>query len=207
MLFPPFYWGQIYEARCYPGTLTLPPLLMLQLFEAVFDEIGRNGFKKIVLVSGHGGNRNMLPFLADCANWQRKPYTVYQPEFMALSAEAAAEFQAMVGPTDGHAGDTETSMMLANRPELVHMERLPEHGWEPLGRMKGLPGNISGLNFYADHPQHYGGDALPATAAKGERMFALFAQSLAAFIKLVKGDTVLPAIADEFFGRCDALGH
>lgn len=207
VVFPPFYWGQIYEARCYAGTLTLPPILMLQLFEAVFDEIGRNGFKKIVLVSGHGGNRHLLPFLTQCTLWQRKPYSIYMPPFMALSPEGRAEMRAMTGPTDGHAGDTETSTMLAHRPELVHMERIPEHGWEPEGRMNHLPQNQSGVFFYADHPQHYGGDAKPASAAKGERMFELMAESLAQFVAAVKADRVQPALEDEFFRRADSLGQ
>lgn len=207
VVFPPFYWGQIYEARCYPGTLTLPPALMLGLFEAVFDEIGRNGFKKIVLVSGHGGNSHLLPFLTQCTLWQRKPYSLYMPPFMSLSPERQAELGAMIGPTDGHAGDAETSMMLAHRPDLVQMERIPEHGWEPLGRMDHLKGNQSGIFFYADHPAHYGGDARPATADKGKRMIELLAASLAEFIAAVKADQVQPALEDEFFRRADSLGE
>jgi len=206
VVFPPFYWGQIYEARCYPGALTLPPMLMFSLFEAVFDEIARNGFKKIVPVSGHGGNRHFLPFLSDCSLWQRKPYSLYQPAFMALAPEAREEMRAMTGPTDGHAGDGETSMMLAHRPDLAHMDRIPAHGWEPLGRLKHLPENQCGVFFYADHPEHYGGDATPATADKGRRMIELFAQSLARFIAAVKADTVQPALEDEFFRRADGLG-
>ena len=55
VVFPPFYFGQIYEARCYPGALTLRPELLLELLRAVLDEIGRNGFKKIIIVNAHGG--------------------------------------------------------------------------------------------------------------------------------------------------------
>ena len=54
VVFPPFYFGQIYEARCFPGTLTLEPKLLLAVFQGVLDEIGRNGVKKIILFNGHG---------------------------------------------------------------------------------------------------------------------------------------------------------
>ena len=41
------------------------------------DEIGRNGFKKIILFNGHGGNVHLLHFLAQCSLWEEKPYSVY----------------------------------------------------------------------------------------------------------------------------------
>jgi len=64
VVFPPFYFGQIYEARCFPGALTIKPTLLMELIQAVFDEIGRNGFKKIIVQNGHGGNTYLLNFLA-----------------------------------------------------------------------------------------------------------------------------------------------
>src|SRR5512139_1925804 len=54
VVFPPFYFGQIYEARCFPGTLALKPTLLLEVIGAVLDEIGRNGFKKIIMLNAHG---------------------------------------------------------------------------------------------------------------------------------------------------------
>ena len=56
VVFPPFYFGQIYEARCFPGTITLKPTLLMELIQGVLDEIGRNGFRKIILLNAHGGN-------------------------------------------------------------------------------------------------------------------------------------------------------
>src|SRR5512143_2967910 len=60
VVFPPFYFGQIYEARCFPGALTLKPTLLLELITSVMDEIGRNGFKKIILLNAHGGNNHLI---------------------------------------------------------------------------------------------------------------------------------------------------
>ncbi len=34
VVFPPFYFGQIYEARCFPGTVTLEPTLLIRLIQA-----------------------------------------------------------------------------------------------------------------------------------------------------------------------------
>lgn len=46
VVFPPFYFGQIFEARCFPGTLTLKPTLLLEVIWAALDEIARNGFRR-----------------------------------------------------------------------------------------------------------------------------------------------------------------
>jgi creatinine amidohydrolase len=56
VVFPPYYFGQINEARCFPGALTLRPTLLMELIQNVLDEIGRNGFKKIIIYNAHGGN-------------------------------------------------------------------------------------------------------------------------------------------------------
>ena len=73
IVFPPFYFGQIYEARCFPGAVTLKPTLLIELFEGVLDEIARNGLHKIVLYSAHGGNHYLVGFLAQCTLWKRSP--------------------------------------------------------------------------------------------------------------------------------------
>ena len=77
VVFPQFYFGQIYEARCFPGTLTLRPTLLIELLQGVLAEIARNGFKKIILFNGHGGNNAMLRFLAQTSLWEEAPYSLY----------------------------------------------------------------------------------------------------------------------------------
>ena len=55
VVFPDYFYGQIYEARHQPGTFALPSKLILELLDATCAEIARNGFKKIVIINGHGG--------------------------------------------------------------------------------------------------------------------------------------------------------
>src|SRR5947208_7055776 len=45
VVFPDYFYGQIYEARHQPGTFALPPRLVLEMRESTCEEIGRNGFK------------------------------------------------------------------------------------------------------------------------------------------------------------------
>lgn len=201
VVFPPFYFGQIYEARCYPGTLTIKPTLLIELIEAVFDEIARNGFRKIVLYNAHGGNRHLLPFLAQCSLWEEKPYSLYI-ESGRLDPKRAQEWDALLSTKrHAHACECETSISLANHPDLVHMSRVPAEPAEPLGRLSALERNYSGIWWYADYPEHYAGDARPATREKGLALRALLVGALAEYVAAVKADEVVPALTREFFRR------
>lgn len=206
IVFPPFYFGQIYEARCFPGAFTVPPGLLLELLQAVLDEIGRNGFKKIILYNAHGGNTHLLRFLAQTQLWERKPYTLYMPT-RSLSPEAEKQWEAMRSTNyGGHACEEETSMVLGIHPELVKMDRVPEHPARPLGRLAPLPPTYTGSWWYADYPDHYAGDARAASIAKGQFLVDAMAASLGEYIAAVKTDTVVPALEDEFFNRADNFG-
>jgi creatinine amidohydrolase len=206
VVFPPFYFGQIYEARCFPGTITIEPKLLLALLEGMLDEIGRNGFRKIIIVNGHGGNSALIPFLAQTQLWQEKPYSVYVAP--RLSADRQEAWAAITDTEyHGHACECETSVSLANHPELVHMERVPDEPALPLGRLSHLPGNMSGASWYANHPEHYAGDARTATAEKGRQLRELLVDTLAEFIAAVKADETVTALQAEFFGREDGLAR
>jgi creatinine amidohydrolase len=116
IVFPPYYVGQIFEARHQPGTLAYSERLMWDLLQETVDEIARNGIKKIVLVNGHGGNNSFLPFFCQSQLGRRRDYAVYlfQP---SGDAEADPRVKALrKTPVDMHAGEVETSMVLAHRP-------------------------------------------------------------------------------------------
>ncbi|MBC7237219.1 MAG: creatininase family protein [Chloroflexi bacterium] len=204
VVFPPFYFGQIYEARCFPGAVTLRPTLLLDLLQGVLDEIGRNGFTKIVIYNGHGGNNHLLPFLAQCALWEERPYTVYLPT-MRLTPERQQEQARIIETAGGHAGESETSMVLANRPDLVRLEAIPDIPGLPKGRMRHLPPTFSAVSWYADYPEHYAGDAHYASREKGLRLRELLVATLAEYIAAVKADTVAPALGREFHARARGM--
>lgn len=142
VVFPPFYFGQIYEARAFPGMLTLKPTLLIELIQNVLDKIARNGFRKIILYNGHGGNHHLLRFLAQCSLAEPKPYSLYLYTG-ELNADEQARWNSTLETTShGHARECETSPVLAGFPNLVHMERVPAQPADPLKRMSHLPGAI-----------------------------------------------------------------
>jgi creatinine amidohydrolase len=201
VVYPSFFFGQIYEAQCFPGTVTIAPRLLLELLFEVLDGIGRNGFRKIVLYSGHGGNIHFLNFLGQCSLWEQKPYELYIPT-RRISPEAEKEWDTLSEPlASGHAGDYETSLMLGLFPDLVKTDRVPENPAHPLERMKSLPDTYNAIWWYANFPDHYAGDARLSTRAKGEKLVNFSVDYLAQFIARVKADTIVPTLTQEFFGR------
>jgi creatinine amidohydrolase len=201
VVFPPFYFGQIYEARCFPGAVTLKPALLLELLQGVLDEIGRNGFGKIILMNAHGGNSHLLPFLTQAQLWEPKPYTVYYYTG-ALGAPDREAWNALLDtPNHGHACECETSVSLANHPELVHMDRIQADAGQTLRRLEAVPDNFNAVSWYANYPEHYAGDARPATAEKGRALQRLQADGLTRYIAAVKADAVAPALQQEFHAR------
>lgn len=207
VVFPPFYFGQIYEAACFPGTITVKPTLLIELIQGMFDEIGRNGFKKIVIYNAHGGNGYLLPFLMQCSLWEEKPYAVYLFRDRLTEARRKKWHQILETERHGHACECETSISLANHPDLVRMDRVPKSGQAGAARKRlaHLPHSLSGIWWYADYPEHYAGDARTASAEKGKKLRRLIVDSLAEFIAAVKKDRAVPDLNREFFRRVKGL--
>src|ERR1700745_1309073 len=51
VVFPQYYFGQIFEARHQPGTIAYSSHLQMELLQETADEMARNGCKKIIIVN------------------------------------------------------------------------------------------------------------------------------------------------------------
>ena len=209
VVFPPHWFGQINEARIFPGTIAIDPVLALQLLTNLCGEIARNGFAKIIIFNAHGGNTSLIDYLCQSMLHRRRDYAVYVPTmFGSPSAERRKEIDALLTPgKSGHAGETETSMMLAMFPELVDGDAIKGRKAEATGRLSHLPpGNVVGA-WYAAYPDHYCGDATLATAEKGKKIHDIVIESLADYIRAVKNDEETIAMLGEFFDKAERVGR
>src|SRR5438067_9350249 len=77
VVFPQYYFGQIFEAKHEPGTVAYSMELQLKLLQETTDEMARNGCKKVVIVNGHGGNEHLLPYFAQAQMASPGDYVVY----------------------------------------------------------------------------------------------------------------------------------
>lgn len=200
IVFPDYVFTQIPEVRHRAGTISIDPDLMIRLLDNVCREVARNGLKKVVLVNAHGGNFGLLALFNMLPLYSPRDYVIYivQP----FGPQVAAVEVPWERSTDGHAGPGETSMILKVQPDLVHMDKVPDDDeGKALSRLQTLreAGVQTGVWWYADHPTHYQGDAHPATADAGDRLFEAMAQTVANAVRVIKADTEAKRLQDEFY--------
>jgi creatinine amidohydrolase len=201
ILFPDFYFGQIYEARHQPGTLAFNSRVVFDLLENVCEEIARNGLMKIVLMNAHGGNTHLLRYFAQCMLEKTREYAVYVIGPGQFKDDVRTQWEAMrESETDGHAGEMETSIIMAAHPDTVDMQACTDKA-EPRGRLKHLKGVHTPIWWYADFPDHYAGDGRVGTAEKGTFIIEHSARSVAEALKIIKADTETEALQREFYER------
>ncbi len=203
VVFPSYYFGQIAEARHYPGTVSLAHDLLLRLMRAALDEIARNGFDKILIVNGHGGNEGLLSYLMMSLLQEPRDYVTYAVHPWNLEPDDRKKLEEMRETKQGgHADEMETSAIMYLRPGLVHMENItePESG-RPRGRQKGLGGLLNPFGWYSNYPTHYAGDARPARPEKGEFVLEASVRKVVNAERAIKADKATPEMQREFYGK------
>lgn len=199
IIFPAFYFGQIYEAKHQPGTIAYSPQLVWNMLQETCDELARNGIKKIVLLNGHGGNNNLLPYFCQTQLAEEKDYAVVLFQYQG-DPDAEAKIKALrQTDTGGHADEEETSMLLVHRPELVHTDRAGRQSGADLHRLDGFDGGYTGIWWYAKYPNHYAGDGSVANEKIGHLILDSEAKQLAQLIKHLKSDDRILDLQRQFY--------
>jgi creatinine amidohydrolase len=199
IVFPPYFVGQIFEAMHQPGTIAYGSRMMLDFLQQTCDELGRNGIRKIILVNGHGGNDPFLHFFCQSQLETRRDYVVYLFEPAYDEATEARLDKLRKTKVDGHAGEEETSVMLAHHPELVRMGTAGTESGEDQKRQAGLKNAYTGIWWYAGQPNHYRGDGRAGNAEFGRALLEAEAGALVEMIRSVKKDEVTASLQKTFF--------
>jgi len=198
VVFPEYYFGQIAEAKHEPGTVAYSRRLQLELLQETTDEMARNGCKKIIIVNGHGGNNSLLPFFAQTQLDTPHDYVVYV-QGIARSAPGEPQHKSDRS-TDMHAGESETSVSMIARPDLVHLDRAKLESGADQGRLKALPeGLYTGIWWYARFPNHYAGDGAVASRELGDFEAKTWINTVVQAIKAVKADQESLRLQNQFF--------
>jgi creatinine amidohydrolase len=198
VVFPEYYFGQIFEARHEPGTVAYGARLQLELLQATTDEMARNGCKKVIIVNGHGGNEHLLPFFAQSQLAAPHDYVVY---VFGLPDLDRAGRPPVKSPHDMHAGEAETSHTMISAPDTVHLDRANAESGADQHRLN-LPHSLyTGIWWYARFPNHYAGDASNANKQLGEFDMETWTDELVTAIKAVKADGESLKLQNEFFEK------
>ena len=198
VVFPEYYFGQIFEARHEPGTVAYSTHIQLDLLQETTDEMARNGCKKILIVNGHGGNESLLPYFAQTQLAKPHDYVVY---ILPIVDPPPTDNPPKRDKVDLHGGESETSKMLIARPDLVHMDRALSESGADQARLK-LPDELyTAIWWYARFPDHYAGDGSLATVERGKYEMDEFEKLIVKCIRAIKADQTSLPLQDEFFGK------
>ncbi|MGC2280929.1 MAG: creatininase family protein [Candidatus Acidiferrales bacterium] len=197
VVFPEYYFGQIFEAKHEPGTIAYSADLQMRLLQETTDEMARNGCKKILIVNGHGGNEHLLPFFAQAQLDKPHDYVVY----VQWGHEIPPGGPAKKTTLDMHAGESETARVMVSRPNLVHLDRAASESGADQNRVH-LPDDVyTGIWWYARFPNHYAGDGSAATLAYGEADMKAWVNAIIEALRAVKADDVSLKLQKEFYEK------
>jgi creatinine amidohydrolase len=197
IVFPEYYFGQIFEAKHEPGTIAYSRELELKLLQETTDEMARNGCKKIIVVNGHGGNESLLPFFSQSQLEKPHDYVVY----IQWGANKEPNNPLKKDALDMHAGQSETSNTMISRPDLVHLDRAGQESGADQ-KQDPLPETIyTGIWWYARFPDHYSGDGTIASKELGEADMKRWVLTIAEAIRAIKADENSLRLQNEFFEK------
>ena len=202
VVFPDYFYGQINEARHQPGTFALPTHLVMELLDSTCSEIARNGFNKIVIINGHGGNPNLIRYFIQSQLERRRNYAIYffEPSIDSSLNAKIKKIRKSDPSTDQHAGEKETSTLLYLRPDLVKMEHAKDESGANQNRLS-IPNVYTAIWWYASYPNHYAGQGTVATKELGQVITENTIDQLVKSLKAIKADTKTLELQNEFYDR------
>jgi creatinine amidohydrolase len=186
VLIAPLQWlGNSHHHRDFPGTLSAQPRLYLDLVQGLVNNFLEDGFRRILVLNGHGGNdvpgqQSMFEIrqqqrrrddllLLFSSYWKLRP-TEVDPGLGFRQTEM------------GHACEWETSMMLRMAPHLVGNYHQAAD-LDPQGSF--LPAYRAWVTQDRSEVGHIGYPAL-ASVDKGEYLLTLFASGVAALVDRIR---------------------
>jgi creatinine amidohydrolase len=153
----------------FPGTLSISEDTFHAVLADVVRSLSRGGFKRVVLLPTHGGNFDPLAAGLQKLGPMRDMEISALTDLSALFAVAqlgATEHGVPLGEGGVHAGEWETSMLMAIHPELVHLER-GEAGYT--GDLEAAIGAMFGAGVQTVAKNGVIGDPARASAEHGAR--------------------------------------
>jgi creatinine amidohydrolase/Fe(II)-dependent formamide hydrolase-like protein len=162
-------YGKSNEHAGYPGTFALSASTLMAVVRDIALGAKLAGFRRLAFVNAHGGNTALLSMMA------RDIRVETGLMVFTLFSSAGAQDPIEITPEEVkfgiHAGDWETSIVMALEPELVHMDRavksFPDY---PASQNLSLTqGNAVSAWLTRDwSPTGVFGDSTVATVAKGQ---------------------------------------
>lgn len=183
VLLPTLPYGTETNQREFPLSLNVNPSTLGLVIRELVESLARHNIHKIVLLNSHGGN-DMKPLLRELYG-QTAAQLFLCNWYQVLSASEQRE---IFNERDDHAGEVETSLIMAYRPDLV--------AHRPDGSLAADDGTTAASRFEAvnrgwisiTRPWHLlttnsgAGNPHGASAEKGRRLIAVLVERLSQFL-------------------------
>jgi creatinine amidohydrolase len=169
----------------FPGAISVKPDTLKSLIRDYCGSLAKQGFKNIVILPFHGGNFNAVREATEELSQSLKGTRIVSytdlAGFFKLSGEFSSRHGVSAGESGSHAGESETSMVLALRKDLVDMKHA-EKGFLGIvdNKMRAL---IFSQGITAVSKNGVLGDARKGEAGKGEEYLELLAEKIANFVR------------------------
>ena len=171
---PEIPYGQSDDLSIYPGTVTMPSVVMAEYVYYVGKSFYENGLKNIIFLNGHGGNITALSLAAEklvtlgasimTINW----WLDFSRDILTITEG------------QGHGGEDETSAVLYYNEELVKMDKAMKN---PNKQVIPVRFKDRGKTIFQDALT---GDATLATKEKGQRIFELLEDKIIDRIEMMQ---------------------
>lgn len=178
------------EHTAFSGTLHLSPQTLIQLWCDIGASVARAGVKKLLMFNAHGGNVGLMDVVARELRGQHGLIVFSSSWYnLPIDTEVMSQFSVDEHRFGIHAGDIETSMMLALSPTSVNMTEAQNFASASQHRAKhfAVLGNGKsakmGWHMQDYNPHGAAGNAAAATAAKGEALVHSAGEQLALMLK------------------------
>jgi len=159
--------------RRFPFSLRIGIRTLMSVLVDIATQCKEDGINKVVIVNGHGGNPATIDAaLREIAGMDDMPFVCW------TGGIAPEDFVSPIEHASDHGGESETSLMMYIRPELVRTDKLAAN---PVGqlRVKKLAQTQFVRPWHLYVPVSAGGETRAASADKGRALIDAGAEGLA----------------------------
>ncbi len=171
MMAPPVNYGHVWTMKPYPGAVNISTSILVEYLNEIGTSFLDNGIKNIVMLNGHGGNVSAINTAAEKLADQGARVIIFSwwQDFKEEILE--------ICDTQGHAGEDESSAVLAVAGDYCHMELAEVNNNKLIATIKEKDiGKTSYKNALS-------GDPRKASKKKGEKLFEVISDKMIEIIE------------------------
>ncbi|HEX6141765.1 MAG TPA: creatininase family protein [Geminicoccaceae bacterium] len=204
LVMTPMAFGFEPHHMAWPGTIDVDWDVLIRYGVCVVSSLVRHGFRRVLIINGHGSNRPILEMIVRLAQVRHPEALIAGQSWFALGAVAAAFQPLQESDHTSHACELETAAYLAIDPDLVDMSqavpdysfRRSPHFWADLTGKKPDPDStvpLVAMEYFATGSwTGVRGDPSKGTAEKGEAALEAAADEVAAIVDEMRAREIVP---------------